>query len=197
MDGELEDYVDNADQSTISDQSQTTDIMNNKNFFPELWEIEMETLQIENELENEKHGNRSEISTVIEPQLEDYVDSEDDLVEDTVKLNKPCANESTFPPLWELELEIFNCDNLADPDDIRIARNTKNHKNYEMNAMFSETSLSTDSYSQPITNESILLDKDIKHAGSMFQDLMLSSICQTKENELIDIPCKFQSMKLK
>ena len=168
----------------------------NKNLFPELWEIEMETLQIENELENEKYGNRIEINTVIKPQLEDYVDSEDDLEDDTVKSNTPCVNESTFPPLWELELEIFNCDNLTNPDDIRIAKNTKNHKNFEVNANISETSLSAESNVQPIANKSLLLDKDIELAGSMFQDLMLSSICQTKENELIDIPCKFQSLKL-
>ena len=195
MEGEIEEYVDYPDQSTISDQSQTTDIMN-RNLFPELWEIEMETLQIENALENEKYGNRIEINTAIEPQLEDYVDSEDDLEDDTVKSNTPCANESTFPPLWELELEIFNCDNLTNPDDIRIERNTINHKNFEVNAISSETSLSAESNGHPITNERILLDKDIELAGSMFQDLMLSSICQNKENELIDIPCQFQSLKL-
>ena len=195
MEGELEEYVDYPDQSTISDQCQTTEIMN-RNLFPELWDIEMETLQIENELENEKYGNRIKINAVIEPQLTDYVDSEDDLEDDTEKSNTPSVNESTFPPMWELELEIFNCDNLTNPDVIRIARNTKNHKNFEENAIFSETSPSAESNGQPIKNESILLDKDIELAGSMFQDLMLSSICQTKENELIDIPCKFQSLNL-
>ena len=183
MEGELEEYVDYPDQSTIGDQSQTTEIMN-RNLFPELWDIEMETLQIENELENEKYGNRIEINTVIEPQLTDYVDSEDDLEDDTEKSNTPTVNESTFPPMWELELEIFNCDNLKNPDVIRIVRNTKNHKNFKENAIFSETSPSAESNGQPIKNEIILLDKDIELAGSMFQDLMLSSTCTVDVDEI-------------
>ena len=78
--------------------------------FPELWEIEMEVLQVENNLD--AFNNFKEQSFVHDSDiLEDYQDSEPEMAEVVSKkqILQENNDKETFPLLWELELEILNC----------------------------------------------------------------------------------------
>ena len=74
MEDELEDYVECVDHITSLDDIKESN--RNNDSFPELWEMEMEALQIENSLDNVERGTENYMTIKPEPYLIDYVETE-------------------------------------------------------------------------------------------------------------------------
>ena len=195
MECELEEYVDYAESSGSHEQFTKTNTVNTE-LFPELWEIELETLQIENNSEIVNRVSENEISRKTEPFLEDYIDSENEVEKNTFEQPDLCANEISFPPMWELELEIYNCDSLSSNDNRRDYKGLEKLIDSGMECIVSDNSAPAVQNSQPLIKNDTFIDNDINLAESMFHNLMLSSSWQIPKNELIDIPHNLESLKL-
>ena len=160
---EFQDYGYFTNNENIKDES--------REGFPELWEVEMEVLQVENSLDrSEKVNSYINKNEVL---LEDYVDSEEE--EGKTELNqKECNYEShnhqeSFPTMWELELEILNSDQSITQNI--SAEMLKNRKS-EISA------LSMSKSAMPFINadSDCFADKeDIRETNCMFDQLNISN----------------------
>ena len=230
MEDKLEDYVEwEVDINRINDIKNSNQ---SDDSFPELWEMEMEALQIENCIDNVDYGDKNEMSTefepylkdyaepeyitrlevaksviirennsfprlgeiemealetknvesgienkaisIIEPYLEDYADSENE-TEQHQEINElnQYEKENSFPPMWELELEILNCNTSSNHDKF----NSFNHFSSTVDYIGSQDFTSIESANLQSVEDNTLITptKEINQTGSMFEKLFISS----------------------
>ena len=173
MDILLEDYDELEDFVPLN--AQICDNKSPDEKFPELWEVEMEVLQVENSFNTSVNIGQSFISHKKETVLEDYVDSEDedanDLAPEECNIHSD-DHEHAFPTMWELELEILNSNQstLQDPSDEKLE-----------NADFSESEMS-DSHlysaalcASPTSKTRFRGNEDVREAKYMLDRLNISN----------------------
>ena len=197
MENELEEYVEYSETSSMNGDIEIGKFTSSDNF-PELWDIEMETLQIEDNIGKVKHNLKSETNYISDPYLEDYIDSENETEESLINKNAEDENGCLFPPLWELELEIFNCDSAINVDYMRKTMESDNVTSSAMDSSVATNSSKIVTGRQTLVQESTFnsSNKDISDTGLMFENLMISNPFHTAQYVLDDIPCELKSLKI-
>ena len=172
MDTELEDYKEPEDNiSKIAINSNAYLLA--KQPFAELWEIEMEVLQVENALDRSVHGTNCPGISHIE-YLEEYVDTDEEPDDKSDKNNTLETGNEKFPAMWELELEVLNCDQYSYEEsskelgDVDILE-TEMLQVYSSHDM-SSTSINSDSIKDDTTHS----EGEIYQAAFMVVDLTSS-----------------------
>lgn len=197
MDNELEEYVEYSETSSMNGDTELGKFTSSDNF-PELWDIEMETLQIEDNIGKVKHNLKRETNYISDPYLEDYIDSENETEESLINKNAQDENGCLFPPLWELELEIFNCDSAINLDCMRKTMESDNVTTSAMDSSVATNSPKMVMGRQALVKESTFnsSNKDISDTGLMFENLMISNPFHATQYVLDDIPCELKSLKI-
>lgn len=207
MTTKLEDYDEMFD---ICDNSEQLKIELAKDeLFPEMWELEMEVLQVENNLNTELTATHSFRDDKVEEEimLEDYADSEDE-VESTAENGEPDkVGNSTFPTMWELELEILSANEITGELPSGIDNHSRNNQMNKAIKMTSSPILCGEDSSCAIKksqcsscganaiirksalHEAQLTDdnnsEDLKQTRCLFEKLMFREIATNEESKIM------------
>ena len=175
MDTELKDYEEPEDNISTLAINGNAHISTSQSF-PEMWEIEMEVLQVENTLNKIVHVAKCPIIPPVEC-LEDYVDTDEEQEKED-KSDKHrisgTQNEETFPAMWELELEVLNCDQYSSEESSKELENA-DILEFEMLEVFSSHDISsTSTNSASIKHNTTPSYGEIHQATFMLEDLNIS-----------------------
>ena len=176
MDTLLEDYDDIENYVPLNNTERCEDNSRDEQF-PELWEIEMEVLQVENSFDTGINVEKSFISHNNQVMLDDYVDSEEEGEREFAL--EECNNQTeTFPTMWELELEILHSEQSTIQENSAERLKSSDLSQPEMpGAYLCNTSIcnSTMSPALKIRNNSFSGNEDLREAKSMLEQLNISS----------------------
>ena len=113
-------------------------------------------------------------------------------------MNAQDENGRLFPPLWELELEIFNCDSAINLDCMRKTMENDNVTTSDMDSSVATNSPKMVMGRHALVKESTLnsSNKDVSDTGLMFENLMISNPFHATQYVLDDIPCELKSLKI-
>ena len=171
----LIDYVETEYNITHREKVKNENIRENDSF-PELWDMEMEALQIENKLDNAEHAIEHPTISNTVPYLEDYAESENETEQQERKneLNEEHKKDDSFPPMWELELEILSCDHCSYPDEFK---NTDKLISSKVDCVVSEDLMLIESASlQSVEGATLTTSlEEVIQTESMLEKLIISS----------------------
>ena len=197
MDEELQDYEENDDSLLIVECNNIQE--KNDGIFPEVWELEMEILQLENRLDG--NANMSCDGTQVQQDnlLEDYIDSDDDL-QICMKITNPeieINRENSFPPMWDLELEILQCENVKSNNFSLVEHGefTLNESNVKSVCTSIESSCQYTLSPTMFHNEIEKENEDIFTASLMLNELNISGIIDKKDDHL-DVQSELANIRI-
>ena len=175
MDTELKDYEEPEENLLTLAINRNADVSTNQTF-PEMWEIEMEVLQVENALDKIVRVTKCPGISPIE-YLDEYVDTDEEQEkEDKSDKHKivETQNEEIFPAMWELELEVLNCDQCSSEESSKELGNVDILESEMLEVFSSHDISSTSTNSDSIRHNTAPSHEEIYQATFMLEDLNIS-----------------------